>query len=62
MNPVIYPYNIDGNVLARVERFRDLGVIMTSDLQFHEDIVKMVNSAYSTLGFITRSCKIVHNP
>lgn len=62
LSPIVFPYNIDGCVLVRVDKFRDLGVIMTSDLRFSEHIAKMVNKAYGTLGFITRTCKLFHDP
>lgn len=62
MDPVLFPYNINGIVLERVERFSDLGVIFTSDLQFNEHIVNMVNRSLSTLGFVTRTCSLFRDP
>lgn len=62
LNPIYFPYNINGIVLERVERFKDLGVLMTFDLQFNDHIINLVNRSLSTLGFITRTCKLFQNP
>lgn len=35
-NPVIWPYAIDGNVIERAASFKDLGVILDTQLTFRE--------------------------
>lgn len=61
-HPIIFQYNINGVILERVERFRDLGVIMTSNLQFNDHIVNMVNGSLKTLGFVSRTCRLFQDP
>lgn len=62
MNPIIFQYSINGENLERCQRFRDLGVIMNSNLKFNDHIRSMVNKANSVLGFITRTSKVFQHP
>lgn len=53
-NPVNYPYTLCNATLKRVSQIRDLGVIMDSGLTFVPHIDKILNKAFSQLGFILR--------
>lgn len=54
-NPIYYPYHINNSPLTREYQIKDLGVTMTSQLDFkpHYEIVK--NKAMKSLGFINRN-------
>jgi len=53
--PVLYDYEIEGQVLSSVTEFNDLGVTMSNCLSFKSHIKNITASANSTLGFIKRS-------
>lgn len=49
-------YSLDGRVLQKVDKIRDLGVILDSRLTFIPHIDSIVSRASKTLGFIKRIC------
>ena len=55
INPIIFHYNIDGTVLAKVNEIRDLGVVVGDDLTFSShinNIVKKANQTWATVRFV----------
>lgn len=54
--PILYDYTIDGAVVGRVRKIRDLGVILDEKLDFNSHIASKVSKAYSMLGFLKRVC------
>lgn len=61
-NPVHFMYTIDGHSLARLDKVRDLGVILNSRFSFEDHIDSIVNKANATLGFVKRWCKEFNDP
>lgn len=53
-NPLICDYKINDTTLCRVNRFTDLGVLVTENLSFSSHILNTVQTAYKSLGFILR--------
>ncbi|XP_046666385.1 uncharacterized protein LOC124358136 [Homalodisca vitripennis] len=52
-----FNYHIGGVPLNRVDRLRDLGVILTSSLSPSDHIASIASKAYALLGFIGRSTR-----
>lgn len=59
---IIYNYNIDDHVLARMSEVSDLGVIFDDKLRFTRHIRETVSGAMKSLGFIKRSCADFNDP
>jgi hypothetical protein len=57
LNPVLFNYYLDGNLLSRVTSIVDLGVTFDRRLTFSLHINKIVLKANSMLGFIIRMTK-----
>ncbi|XP_044757731.1 uncharacterized protein LOC123315894 [Coccinella septempunctata] len=55
--PVVFPYTVCGNLLARVSEVRDLGVIFDSRLTFIPHVDQLVLSVSKVYGFIIRNCR-----
>lgn len=56
MNVVNFNYNIDNQVLKRVEEIKDLGLILDSKLCFDRHINYIFRRCNKLLGFIFRAC------
>lgn len=54
---VQFLYNIDGDMLARSDSVKDLGIQFNSKLNFSEHINDISVKAIRMLGFIVRNCK-----
>ncbi|XP_043477484.1 uncharacterized protein LOC122508276 [Leptopilina heterotoma] len=54
----LFDYILDGIVLVRVTRVRDLGVSFTNDFSFNERITETVSKATKSLGFIMRNASV----
>lgn len=54
---VLYDYSIDGSLLARLDRVKDLGVTFNTCLSFVDHIGSIVNKANAILGFVKRWSK-----
>lgn len=52
-----YPYEINGQLLSKVNLVKDLGVLFDPRLSFNDHIASLCLSASKTLGFIMRSSK-----
>lgn len=61
-NLLIWPYTIRGNAIERVASFRDLGVILDSQLTFREHYSYIIAKANRSLGFIFRLSKEFTDP
>ena len=48
-------YNLEGVILPPVESEKDLGVLFTSNLDFHDYINSCINKANSCIAWVTRS-------
>lgn len=59
--PINFNYHINNNIINRVTRIRDLGVIMDSELSFNSHIDHVVGAAFRRLGFILRISKPFKN-
>jgi hypothetical protein len=53
--PVLYNYSIDGQLLERCEKIKDLGVYFDCKLTFNAHIEYITNHCYNLLGFFTRN-------
>ena len=56
-NVIVKEYNIDGVVIERSDRIKDLGVNFCSDLRFKDHFCYIANKAYRALGFVMRNSK-----
>lgn len=56
-NPINYDYTLNGHKLTRVEKIRDLGIIMDNKLTFRDHFDHMIQKSYKQLGFLLRVCK-----
>lgn len=56
-NKIIFPYTIDSEILKRVSRIKDLGIILDDKLSFTEHIDDITRKSYRMLGFIFRCGK-----
>ena len=61
-NLITYNYNLCGHVVSRVDKIRDLGVIVDCKLSFIPHIDTILEKSYKQLGFILRTCKPFQNP
>ena len=52
-----YEYKINGQILVRVEKMRDLGVTFDTQLNFKNHIYDITGRASRMYGFIVRNCK-----
>lgn len=60
-NPTFESYNINGQILSRLEYIRDLGVIFENDLRFVKHIDNIKKKSLKNLGFIYRNTKEFRN-
>lgn len=56
-NNILFDYSIEGTILDRTDKVRDLGIIYDSKFTFNEHCVTIVNKAFRTLGFIKRNVR-----
>lgn len=61
-NPIIFDYNIDGVSLQRVDRVKDLGVILDPKLDFRLHYQEIISKANRQLGFISKIAKDFTDP
>lgn len=62
LHPIIFNYSIQGVKISRVDKFRDLGVIMSSNLSPWEHISHICSKASSLLGLLVRASKDFKSP
>lgn len=61
-SPTVYNYRLLGTTLSRVQKFKDLGVVMSADLSPWNHITQISNKANSLMGFICRAARDFQNP
>ena len=59
-NPVQYAYAVRGTMLERLDKMRDLGVILDSKLTFTAHVDSAVSKARRALGVLMRSFQFCH--
>lgn len=59
--PIIMPYQLQGELLKREQKVKDLGVLFDTRLTFHDHMYKLVTDSFKRLGFVTRNCREFHN-
>jgi len=52
----LYHYNLAGSIIKVVNEVSDLGIILSSDLNFKRHIETIFAKAFGNLGFIKRNC------
>lgn len=57
-----YTYHIGDINLQDIETYSDLGVILTNDLTWNNQINNVTSKAYCKLGMIIRFCQNIQNP
>ncbi|KAL1448049.1 hypothetical protein WDU94_000025 [Cyamophila willieti] len=57
-----FNYTINNTTVPRVNKMRDLGVILESNLSFNEHYETIKNKSFRALGFINRNSKDFKNP
>ena len=55
--PIVYNYQLNGNVLGGVNEVRDLGIYLDSKLTYGYHVNLMTAKAYKMLGFVLRIAK-----
>lgn len=56
-NLVNFQYHLGHNIIGRVDRVRDLGVLFDSKLTFHAHFDFVMSTSNKTLGFLRRLCR-----
>lgn len=59
--PIDFIYTINNIPVEKVNKVRDLGVILDSKLTMTDHIEAIVDKAYKNLGFVLRTCKPFNN-
>lgn len=62
LSPIIFDYSLSGNVLERVQRIRDLGVLLDDKLTFRFHIDDVISRANRQLGFISKIANGFRDP
>lgn len=60
--PFKYQYKFNNLTINRISNIRDLGVVFDQKMLFSEQIDAVINKAYSSMGFVLRSCKPFNDP
>lgn len=61
-SPVLFQYQLGDDILNRLNTARDLGVLLTQNLNPDEHIHQICSKAYRNLGLIRRSTIGMHSP
>lgn len=56
-NCIHFDYEINGTVLERCEKYKDLGVTFDTQLTFNCHVENICKSAFAMLGFLSRNTK-----
>lgn len=56
-NRIDYQYQLDQNIVDRVEQIKDLGVVFDSKLHFHAHFDFVMSASNKMLGFLCRLCR-----
>lgn len=57
-----FSYQLNMQQINRVNSFKDLGIIFSSDFKFHNHIEYLIKQTHSTFGFIIRQSSKFSNP
>lgn len=60
--PIEHDYYIKDQCLSKMSDSRDLGVTLTSNLNYSKHVNEMVKKAFKMLGYLKRTCVDFHNP
>lgn len=60
-NPLCYNYCLGTEPILRVNSIRDLGVILDTQLNFHEHLNALTRNCYKRLGFVIRNVRDFHD-
>lgn len=60
--PIEYDYSLSGNVLQRVHRIKDLGVLLDDKLTFQLHCDEVISKANRQLGFIMKIANGIRDP
>lgn len=60
--PFVGNYRIANDNIARVDKFRDLGILLDPKLSFTLHIDTIIAKAFSCLGFLKRMCSNMYDP
>jgi hypothetical protein len=59
LNPVNFDYRLEDKKLAPVRKEKDLGVVITSNLTWDQQILAVVSKANKMLGLLRRTCPLI---
>ena len=59
ISPVTTDYHLGDTNLQRVQREKDLGIMITSNLFWDAHIFSVVNKANKMLGLLKRTCPLI---
>ena len=55
---ILYDYTLEGSKLVFLDKFKYLGVNITSDLNWNYHVNSLCNKAYKTLGLLKRNLQM----
>ena len=55
---ILYDYTLEGSILVFLDKFKYLGVNITSDLNWNYHVNSLCNKAYKTLGLLKRNLQM----
>ena len=61
LNPVNFNYRLEDKKLAPVRKEKDLGVVITSNLNWDQQILAVVSKANKMLGLLRRTCSLIND-
>ena len=59
LNPVNFEYHLEDKTLAPVRKEKDLGVVITSNFTWDQQILTVVSKANKMLGLLRRTCPLI---
>ena len=59
LNPVNFDYHLEDKTLAPVRKEKDLGVVITSNFTWDQQILTVVSKANKMLGLLRRTCPLI---
>ena len=59
LNPVNFDYHHEVKTLVPVKKEKDLGVVITSNFTWHQQILTVVSKANKMLGLLRRTCPLI---
>jgi hypothetical protein len=59
LNPVNFDYRLEDKTFSPVRKEKDLGVVITSNLIWDQEILAVVSKANKMLGLLRRTCPLI---